>query len=118
MMQLIHIMLLKCSIIMLLYIVCKSMNIHGYTNIRPVLIWSAMHTHGYFCGTGHGEVDGFGFRSSFSISIQTYSIAWRYGGANYILGKGYADPSPEDGPAVEGGDGFGSDGMRRLPWVC
>jgi hypothetical protein len=42
-------MLLKCSsIIMLLYIVCKPMDIHGYTDIWQIWICSAIHAHGYF----------------------------------------------------------------------
>jgi hypothetical protein len=46
-------MLLKCSsIIMLSYVVCKPMGIHGYMNIWRVWIWRAIHAHGYFRGRG------------------------------------------------------------------
>jgi hypothetical protein len=46
-------MLLKCSsIIMLLYVVCKPMDIHGYTDIRWIWICCAIHAHGYFCRRG------------------------------------------------------------------
>jgi hypothetical protein len=44
---------LPCSnIIMLRYIVCKHMDIHGYMDIRQVWIWSDIYAHGYFHGCG------------------------------------------------------------------
>jgi hypothetical protein len=33
---------------MLLYVVCKPMDIHGYTDIRRIWICSAIYAHGYF----------------------------------------------------------------------
>jgi hypothetical protein len=44
-------MLLKWSNIMM-YIVCKIMDIHGYSDIQWVWIWSDIHAHGYFHGRG------------------------------------------------------------------
>jgi hypothetical protein len=38
------------NIIMVMYIVCKHMNIHGYPDIQWVWIWSGVHGHGYFHG--------------------------------------------------------------------
>jgi hypothetical protein len=37
---------------MIMYIVCKSMDIYGYPNIWWVWIWSNIHAHGYFYGRG------------------------------------------------------------------
>jgi hypothetical protein len=39
--------------IMVMYIVCKPMDIHGYLDIRWVWIWSDIRTHGYFHGRGN-----------------------------------------------------------------
>jgi hypothetical protein len=49
---------------------------------------------------------------------QSGSVVGRHGGTAYRPGKGYANLCPEDGSSVDRGDGFGSEGMRRLPWVC
>jgi hypothetical protein len=38
--------------IVLMYIVCKHMDIHGYLNIHRIWIWSDIHAHGYFRGMG------------------------------------------------------------------
>jgi hypothetical protein len=39
--------------IMVMYIVCKPMDIHGYLDIRWIWIWSDIRTHGYFHGRGN-----------------------------------------------------------------
>jgi hypothetical protein len=36
----------------MMYIVCKIMDIHGYSDIQWVWIWSDIHAHGYFHGRG------------------------------------------------------------------
>jgi hypothetical protein len=43
-----------------------------------------------------------------------YGESRRHGGVDYMPGKGYADQRL----AVDGGDVFGSEGMRRSPSVC
>jgi hypothetical protein len=42
----------KMSICLLMYIVCKPMDIHGYPYIRWVWTWSDIYAHGYFRGRG------------------------------------------------------------------
>jgi hypothetical protein len=59
---------------MLLYLVCKLMDIYGYTKIRRVCIWSAIHAYGYFRGQDTVRMMDLDL-DLVAISVQTRSIA-------------------------------------------